>query len=210
MGNDTLSQFTSELKSFFMLVLLNMTFGALAMAFGMQYMIMAVIGLPLVPTTPALRMLAGVISMVGFGLGLMWILTSAKVHRGIKGIRREFRSHEGPVPDEMLTGWIVRLLANYREHKRILPWMITISRLGGCCFVTLGIVNILQGIAAGNSGGNWMEIALPFGAAAINLTIGLVTIAISIGFHRYSRAWDQRLDAAALNESILERALEER
>jgi len=209
MGNDTVTQFRDELNSFFVLVLLNMAFGALAMAFGMQYMIMAVLGLPLAQTAPTLRVLAGAISMAGFGLGLMWILSSTRVLRGMRGLRREFLNHAGPVPDEMLTGWIVRMLAHYREHKKILPWMITISRLGGCCFVTLGIVNILQGIAAGNAP-NWMEIALPFGAAAINLTIGIVTIVISIGFHRYSRAWDERLDATANNESILERTLEQR
>ena len=208
MGNDTATQFRAELNSFVVLVLLNMAFGAFAMAFGMQYMIMAVLGLPLVQTAPALRVLAGAISMIGFGLGLMWIHTSTRVLRGMRGIRTEYRNHAGPVPDEMLTGWIVRMLAHYREHKQILPWMITISPLGGCCFVTLGIVNILQGTGAGNAGGTWLEIVLPFGAAAINLTIGAVTIAISIGFHRYSRVWDERLDAATKNESILKQSLE--
>jgi hypothetical protein len=58
MTADTQSQFKSELNSFFMLVLLNLVFGALAMAFGMQYMIMAVLGLPLVQTAPVLRVLA--------------------------------------------------------------------------------------------------------------------------------------------------------
>nr|WP_320160525.1 hypothetical protein [uncultured Methanoregula sp.] len=210
MDTDTISQFKSELNSFFMLVSLNMAFAALAMAFGMQYMILAVSGLPLVQTAPPLRVLAGVISMVGFGLGMMWILASVKVLRAIKGIRREFRSHEGPVPDDMLTGWIVRMLTHYREYKTILPWMITISRLGGCCFITLGIVNVLQGFAAGSAGGNWLDMALPIMAAAINLTIGIVTILISIGFHRYARAWNIRLDETARNETILEQTLEKR
>ena len=209
MGNDTVSQFRDELNSFFVLVILNMAFGALAMAFGLMYMTMAVLGLPLAQTSPPLRVLGGVISMIGFGIGLMWILNSVKVHRGIKGIRREFLNHAGPVPDEMLTGWIVRLLARYREYKRIFPWMITISRLGGCCFVTLGIVNLLQGISAMNTG-NWLNPAIPFIAAIINLTIGAVTIITSIGFHRYSLAWDRRLEATTINESVLEHALEQR
>ena len=88
--------------------------------------------------------------------------------------------------------------------------MITISRLGGCCFVTLGIVNILQGVTAWNAGGNWMDLAVPFVAAAINLAIGIATIAISIGFHRYAHAWDIRLDETSRNETLLERTLEQR
>jgi hypothetical protein len=62
MTDSTLSQFKDELSSFFMLALLNVTFGALAMAFGIQYMVRAVLGLPLEQTAPALRVLAGVIS----------------------------------------------------------------------------------------------------------------------------------------------------
>jgi hypothetical protein len=207
MTESTVSQFKAEISSFLMLVLLNMAFGALAMAFGMQYMIRAVLEMPLPQTAPALRVLTGMISMIGFGLGLAWISTSTKVLRGMKGIRKEVRAHEGPVPDEILTGWIVRMMAQYRENKKILPRMITVCRLGGCVFIALGAANLLQGIVAGGAG---IEGIFPFVAAAINLTIGLVTIAVSIGFHRYSAAWDRRLDESARNETILERTLEQR
>jgi len=207
MTDSTVSQFKDELYSFFMLVLLNMAFGALAMAFGIQYMVRAVLGMPLVQTDPALRILAGIIALVGFGLGLMWISTSAKVLKGMKGIWKDVRSHDGPVPDETLAGWIVRMMAQYRENKTILPWMITVSRLGGCVFVALGIVSLLQGITDGVTG---IDAIFPFAAAAINLAIGIAAIAISLGFHRYSVAWDRRLDEVAKSETILEQTLEQR
>lgn len=210
MTDSTLSQFKDELNSFFMLALLNMAFGALAMAFGIQYMIRAVLGLPLEQTAPALRVLAGLISLIGFGLGLMWISTSAKVLKGMEGIRRDMRSHNGPVPDETLAGWIVRMMAQYRENKKILPWMITIGRLGGCVFVALGAVNIFEGFSAGQAGGAGLDGILPFVAGAINLAIGIATIAVSIGFHRYSAAWERRLDESTKNEKILEQTLEQR
>jgi hypothetical protein len=210
MTDSTLSQFKDELNSFFMLALLNMAFGALAMAFGIQYMVRAVLGLPLDQTDPALRVLAGLISLVGFGLGLMWVSTSAKVLRGMTRIRRDVRSHDGPVSDETLAGWIVRMMAQYRENKKILPWMITVSRLGGCVFIALGAVNLLQGFSAGQAGGAGMNGIFPFVAGAINLAIGFATIAISIGFHRYSAAWERRLDESTRNETILERTLEQR
>jgi hypothetical protein len=202
MTDSTLSQFKDELNSFFMLALLNMAFGALAMAFGIQYMIRAVLGLPLEQTAPALRVLAGLISLIGFGLGLMWISTSAKVLKGMEGIRRDMRSHNGPVPDETLAGWIVRMMAQYR--------MITIGRLGGCVFVALGAVNIFEGFSAGQAGGAGLDGILPFVAGAINLAIGIATIAVSIGFHRYSAAWERRLDESTKNEKILEQTLEQR
>jgi hypothetical protein len=102
------------------------------------------------------------------------------------------------------------MMAQYRENKKILPWMITVSRLGGCVFIALGAVNLLQGFSAGQAGGAGMNGIFPFVAGAINLAIGFATIAISIGFHRYSAAWERRLDESTRNETILERTLEQR
>jgi hypothetical protein len=146
--------------------------------------------------------------MAGFGLGLSWILTSARVLRGIKNIRRDARDHPEPVPQETLTGWIVGMTTHFRENRKTLGHMIVICRLGGCVFVTLGIVSLLQAVTAGTASGNWWAAALPFFAATINLTIGLVTILISIGFHRYSASWDQRLKTAAVSEDVLKDAME--
>ena len=42
MTADTLAQFKNELDSFFVLVLLNIVFGALAIAFGVQFMVSSV------------------------------------------------------------------------------------------------------------------------------------------------------------------------
>lgn len=218
MTDTTISQFKNELNSFFWLVLLNMVFGALAMAFGIQFVISAVMGLPLEPTMPGLRVLAGAIAMAGFGLGLSWVLSSAKVFLGINGIRREFRKRTLPVPDDMLTSGIVRMLAHYRENQKILLRMITICRLGGCVFIALGLANIVWALSFGSVSGTTRTVfalgtgivfALPFVDAAINLTIGTVTIAISIGFHQYSLVWDRRLEKNAENETTLKETMEQ-
>jgi hypothetical protein len=152
-SEDTRSRFMAELTSFFLLVILNMAFGALAMAFGMQYIVILVPGLPVWQTNPLIRVPAAMIAMVGFGLGLSWILTSARVLRGVKNIRRESRGSQEPVLPETLTRWIVCVTAHYRENRKILRHMIVICRLGGCIFVTLGMVNLLQEFATGSTGG---------------------------------------------------------
>jgi hypothetical protein len=210
MTDETLIRFKSELNSFFILVLLNLVFGALAMAFGIQYIVTLVLDLSVLQTNPVLRLFAGVITMVGFGLGLSWVLTSTRMLRGIKDIRRESRECKEPVPPDALTGWIVRMTAHYRENQTILRRMIVICRLGGCVFVALGMVNLLQGFAIGSAGGDWGFLIFPFIAAAINLTIGFATIMISIGFHRYSVSWDQRLITAVRSEDALQHIMERR
>ena len=210
MTDETLHQFKNELNSFFVLVILNTVFGALAMAFGMQFMIASVLGFTGGQIPPVLRILAGAISLAVFGLGLSWVLSRAKVLKGITGIRREYRHCSGLVSAEILTRWIVRLMAHYRENKETIRWMTRICALGGCAFLALGVLNIIQGIAGlAVSTEIWMQ-GLTFIAAGINLAIGLSSLLFCLYFRRYSAAWDLRLDETARSETILERTLEQR
>jgi hypothetical protein len=210
MADETFFQFKNELNSFFVLVILNMVFGALAMAFGMQFMISSVLGFAGGQFPVVLRVLAGAIALAVFGLGLSWVLSSAKVLKGITGIRREYGECPGPVPDEILTGWIVRLMAHYRENRETIRWMTLICALGGCAFLAVGVLNLVQGISwLGGSGIAWYQV-LPFIAAGINLVIGLSSLLFCRYFRRYSAAWDLRLDENARSEAILEHTLGQR
>jgi len=206
MKDETLSQFRNELNSFFVLVILNMVFGALAMAFGMQFMIASVMGFA--EGEIPLNVLAGAISLAGFGLGLSWVLSSAKVLKGITEIRREYSECRDPVPAEILTGWIVRLTAHYRENRETIRRMTVICALGGCAFLAIGVLNLVQGITWTADPDTSLIQALPFIAAGINLSIGLASLLFSGYFRRYSAAWDLRLDETARSETILERTLE--
>ena len=209
MADETLSQFNNELNSFFVLVILNMVFGALAMAFGMQFMIASVLGLAGGQSPAIFSVLAGAISLAGFGLGLSWVLSSAKVLKGITGIRQEYRRCPGPVPAEILTHWIVRLMAHYRENRETIRRMMVICALGGCAFLAIGVLNLVQGMTwTTGSTATWIQ-GLPFIAAAINLVIGLSSLLFRRYFRRYSAAWDLRLDETSRSEMILERTLEQ-
>jgi hypothetical protein len=209
MADETLFQFKNELNIFFVLVILNLVFGALAMAFGMQFMIASVLGLTGGQIPAVFRVLAGAISLTGFGLGLSWVLSSAKVLKGITAIRREYREYSDPVSAEILTGWIVRLVAHYRGNRETIRWMTLICAIGSCAFLALGILNIVQGIAGlAVSTDFWMR-GLPFIAAVINLTIGFSSLLFYRYFRRYSAAWDLRLDETARSETILGQTLEQ-
>ena len=84
MTDETLTRFKSELNSFFLLILLNLVFGALAMAFGVQFMVTSVQGLTGGQSLSLLRIVAGSLSMVSFGLGIAWIISSAEIFEGIR------------------------------------------------------------------------------------------------------------------------------
>jgi hypothetical protein len=252
--NVTSQSFASELQSFFVLCLMNLVFGSLAMAIGMQFIVTAVLAMTEGGTFgwfPVFQVLLGWAAAV---VGLRWILSSAKILKGVTKIRREYRAMEGagagaiqkgpvsgetsgeatsgetrveplsgvireeavssgggkgPVSAEMLTGVIVRMMAHYRENWKAIWRMNLISTLGGCIFLVLGVLNLVQAISAWLSAAGIVSLLLSFIAAAINLTIGLVSLLFSSWFRRYARAWDHRLIEASHSEEALKNAMEQ-
>ncbi|MGA2934423.1 MAG: hypothetical protein ABSD81_04645 [Methanomicrobiales archaeon] len=222
--NITSQNFASELQSFFALCLMNLVFGSLAMAFGMQFIVTAVLVMAEAGTFqwfPVFQVLLGWAAAV---VGFRWILSSAKILKGVTKIRREYRAMEEPVPAEALTRLIVRMMAHYRENWKAIWRMNLISTLGGCIFFILGVLNLFEGISAvlagsgpayvfivqeGLTSGIGRTLLISFFAAAINLTIGVVSLRFSSWFRRYARAWDRRLIEASHTEEALKHAMEQ-
>ncbi|MGD0535141.1 MAG: hypothetical protein ABR999_06820 [Methanoregula sp.] len=214
MTDHTVQQFGKELRSFVVLILLNMAFGALALAFGMQIIITTFLqyaaGAPPSPVISTVRILTGI---TGTCIGFFWVLASAKILRGLRGIRHEYRDSTGagPVPAETLTGWIVAMVAHYRENRTLIWRMTLISIAGGIFFLALGIANLVQGILAfPAAAGPGFDVIAIFGAAPLNAGIGLVTISFAVRFRRYAGTWDVRLKLAGDGEESLKEALESR
>jgi hypothetical protein len=252
--NVTSQNFASELRSFFALCLMNLVFGSLAMAFGLQFIVTSVLAMAESGTFewfPVFQVLLGWAAAV---VGFRWILSSAKILKGVTKIRREYRAMGGtgtgairkgpvsgeaprgatsgetraeplsgairkeavtsgtgtePVSAEALTGLIVRMMAHYRENWKAIWRMNLISTLGGAVFLTLGLLNLLQGISAWLSAGGIVSLLLAIVAAGINLTIGVVSLLFSSWFRRYARAWDRRLIEASHTEEALKHVMEQ-
>ena len=227
----TSENFASELQSFFVLCLLNLVFGSLAMAFGLQFIVTAALAMAGAGTFewfPAFQVLLGWAAAV---IGFRWILSSAKILKGVTKIRREYRAMGGKVPrgmlrgpvtgetptgpisPEALTSLIVRMMAHYRANWKTIWRMNLISILGGAIFLALGVVNIIQGIQWWYSPNPGEIIYLPaliplFFAIGIDLGIGLVSLRFSFWFRRYARAWDRRLIEASHSEEALKQSME--
>jgi hypothetical protein len=212
MTETSVQQFGNELTSFFVLVILNLVLGALAMAFGIQIMLLNLMPYAAEPSLLNLLLSAAsiVIGAAGIGIGIFWIKTTAKILRGITKIREEYRNHNGPVTDEILTGWIVAVLAHYRENRMVIRRMAQVGTIGSAVFLAFGVANLVQGIQAVAADGGQISGYLAFLAAAVNLTIGLVTLHFARGFRTYSEVWDIRLDQAGRGEESLKQTLESR
>jgi hypothetical protein len=205
MTDDTLTRFTNELNSFFVLVLMNIVLGSLAIAFGVQFIVTSVQGFTPEPSLLLFRILAGSLAMVSFGLGIAWIIFSVRIFEQVEKIRSEFSDPNDEVPDEVLTGGIIRMLSYYRENKKMIGTMVLVCTLGGFCFLALGILNSVQNFSAPDT----LTRLLSVSAAAINLTIGIVSLMFCRYFRHYSAAWDRRLEEADRSEYALKHAMEQ-
>jgi hypothetical protein len=207
MADETLTRFKSELNSFFALSLLNIVFGALAMAFGVQFIVSSVLGLTGGQSLP-LRIVSGSISMVCFGLGIAWIISSVEIFEGIEGIRTESKDWTGPVSDETLTSGIVQMIAHYRENRKTIRMMILVCTLGGFCFLVLGIINSMEFFSISLSSGRFtLNSYLLIPSALLTLGVALASLLSSYYFSNFSRVWDLRLQETVRSEDTLKKSM---
>ncbi len=101
-------------------------------------------------------------------------------------------------------------MAHYRKNKATIRCMTLICALGGCIFLALGVLNLVEGITAVGGTGNLWILVLPFVAAGINLTIGFASLSFSTWFKKYTAVWDHRLEETSRSEDALRRSLAER
>ncbi len=163
-------------------------FGALAMAFGVQFMVTSVLGLTPGHSLTPLTIIGGSISMVCFGLGIAWIISSAEIFEGIEGIRTDFSDRSSPVSDEILTSGIIRMIAHYRENRKIIRTMILVGILGGFCFLALGIINSLVFFSFSLTSGQFtLNNYLLIPSALLTLGIALVSLLSAHLFYEFFR-----------------------
>ena len=203
MTDATERRFRGELGNFLRVALLNVVFGALAVGLGAWYVTASVLDATGALPTPALRMAAGALALAAFGLGLAWLRSSARILRGAAAIRRELGGHARPVPEEVLTDGIVRMIAQYRENRKTIRTMVRVCTAGGFCLLALGIVSALESASIALSEGT-----VTFGSALLPSTLvalgaGLTSLYSSYYFSRFSRVWDRRLAETVRGEERL-------
>lgn len=193
MTETTHSRFSRELAHFFIISILNVVFGALAMAFGIQYIVMSVLGLTGGDPFSLKQIVTAGLSMIAFGLGLSWIISSVEILDGIDDIRKSLNESTIPTRDEITTCGIVRMIAHYRGHRKTIRTMILVCTIGGFCFLALGIISSIELFSFSLSSGTITLNSLHLIPSAIlALGIGLISLVSSFYFSKFSKVWDIR------------------
>jgi len=194
MYEQALSQFRTEIRHFFLISILNLVFAAIAIAFGVQYIVTAILGQDMDPLTIGVRMFTGAVALVCFGLGIGWILSTVRVFEGIVEIKDDLETAGAAITDNRLTCLIVRMLAHYRDNRTTISTMILVCTLGGACFFVLGIANSLKVLTVSSSGFAFsLDSLLLIPAMLLTLGISLVSLLSSWYFSQFANVWDRRL-----------------
>jgi hypothetical protein len=211
---NTFSQFRTEIRHFFLVSLLNLVFAAIALATGVQYVVIAILGqtmdpvMPGFPVIPGFRIFTGAIALICFGLGIRWILSTVRIYEGIVAIKDDLRRDGDAITDERLTCLIVRMLAHYRDNRRTIRTMILVCTLGGVLFFILGIVHSLKVLSVTATGFAFtLDNLLIIPAMLLTLGISLASLLSSYYFMKFSRTWDRRLHEIEESECTLKTAL---
>jgi len=212
--NPILSQFRTEIRQFFLVSLLNLVFAAIAIAIGVQYVVTAILSqtidpfIPGFPVIPGLRIFAGAIALICFGLGIRWILSTVRIYEGIVTIKDDLEKAGDAITDDRLTCLIVRMLAHYRDNRRTIRTMILVCTLGGGSFFALGIVNSLKALSVSSGGFTFtLDNLLLIPAMLLTLGIALASLLSSYYFSKFSKVWDRRLLEIGESECTLKRTL---
>jgi hypothetical protein len=206
--NPALSQFKKEIRHFSLVASANLIIGAVASAAGILYIIAAILGLTAGLVSPELRVIAGAIAMVCFGLGVSVLHVTFGISRGLKAIRDQLE-REGPaVTDERLTCLIVQMTAYYRDIRKTLGTIILIGPLSGLCVFVLGIVNGLQAFSLTASGFSvTLDSRVMLLAQAITLAIVVSSLLSSHYFTKFAMAWNHRIAEIEASECALKKTL---
>jgi hypothetical protein len=204
----TAQKIQHELNSLLGLTIINMVCSALALAFGVYFLMPNLITVATTQTIDLNQVALIILGGLAFAVAIKWLISSTEIIEASSELSTNLSEHKknNTLDDEALTGLIVGLTATYREKKPTLKLMVTISKVACALFAlgaTLGIITTLMGTASVTP--IWMGLS----NAGICYAMAAECYIIPHFFGKYSTVWDQRLQETAKAETDLQKALGE-
>jgi hypothetical protein len=210
MTANTTQKLQHELNSLQGLTIINIVASAMALAFGVYFLMPNLISAASTGTVNLNQIGLMILGAIAFAVAIRWLISSAEMMDVYSSLTEKLTKHKEDktlVDDEAVTGLIVDMAAAYRENKPTLKLMTTISKIAGVCFsiaAVLALVNIVSGLFSGVS----LFVSLGMTAnMAISAAVAVACFIIPHFFGKYSKVWDERLKATAKAEVELEKQL---
>ena len=209
MRKDVSPQFEDEIRSFWIVSILNLVFAAITMAYGIMFIVTR---LQEMIQAGSLLLVPLIIVIVGFAaavLGIRWILASVEIFSSIEELKSAYDAKKGVMTMEDTTGFIIQMINQYRTNRDTIRTMILVCTAGGCCFLVLGIMSSIEFVSAGLTSGVTTLNYLLIPSALLSLGIAIVSLLCSYYFRKYTSVWDIRLSEISRLETILAKTMEQ-
>jgi hypothetical protein len=209
MIKDVSTQFEDEIRSFWILSILNLVFAAITMAYGIMFIVTR---LQEMVNAGMLFIVPLTIVIIGFSaavLGIKWMISSVEIFSSIEELKSAYDAKKGQMTPEDSTGFIIQMINQYRTNKATIHTMILVCTAGGCCFLVLGIMSSIEFVSAGLTSGMTTLNYFLIPSALLSLGIATVSLLCSYYFRKYASVWDMRLSEISRSENVLEKTMDQ-
>jgi hypothetical protein len=209
MRTDVSPQFEDEIRSFWILSILNLVFAAITMAYGIMFIVTRLQEMVNAATLLLVPLITVIVGFAVAVLGIKWILASVEIFSSIEELKSAYDAKKGEMTPEDSTGFIIQMINQYRTNKATIRTMILVCTAGGFCFLVLGIMGSIEFVSAGLPSGMITLNYLLIPSALLSLGIATVSLLCSYYFRRYASVWDLRLSEISRSENVLEKTMEQ-
>lgn len=204
MSEGTATRFVRELRSFYALSIINLAFGAVAMAISVSFGVQNVLAIVDARNLLLPQLVFCILGFLAFGLSLRWLLTSAEILDGVQDIKEEYEGKGASLGSDDVTGFIIKAMAYYREKRTTVLKLVTASKVAGICFIVNGAVMLFTGVFSASGA---LDLLSSVGIL-LNLGVGFSGVYIPIYFERYVSTWGNRLQESVRAEKDLAKLME--
>ena len=199
-------QVKREVNSLLGITVINIALAGLFMSLGINLIISPMTQLFSGPTSDVLTQIIDTVSIIvgglAFGLGLLWVLTAAKMMPGVGSVQKTLRTERTDGDSTQLTSVYVRILSLYRSRQGTIKRMVLFGGVGGFLLMAGGVSQLVSIIIRQGS-------VLEFAGAVVFTGVGVGYLWMTVRFRTYSSGWDRRLEDSKRAEQSLDKQLAE-
>ena len=207
----TAQKLQHELNSLLGLSIINIVCSALALAFGVYFLIPNLLSVATTQTVELSQVGLMILGGLAFVVAMRWLVVTAQIIDIQSELSTDLAQHKknNTLDDEALTGLIVGMAAAYRENKPTLRLMMTISRVASVCFGIAAVFALGSVLSGFVSAAPLWESMAQASNAAVTFAMAAACYIIPHFFRRYSAVWDERLKQTEKAEAELNKVLGE-
>lgn len=207
MTKEIFKKIQKETLSLTALSIVNIIFGALAIATGVSTIINQYFSMK---DAAQFDMYSAAFIGIGgilFIIGLWWIITSANIMDFSTDMHIDHTKKRKKVTDEAIISWIVQMVAYYRENKKTIHRMILLSRLAGIFFLLYSIISVFSTASYFNATFTISSFLFQIIREILLIFLSIACFLVPYFFSKYASIWDSRIEEVEKAEEALQQQM---